>query len=132
MLSKRGLRRELRKRDAEIELLEQALRIARHSVEDQREQKHEWQARAERFSNDRVAAAQQMASAKLTIAQQQFQLAAWSSIAIAQAERHGRLLRAVVRHRAELAALQRLSEAEDRRLVQRAGATRQDIVAVAS
>jgi hypothetical protein len=183
MFGNRALRRELRKADAEIELLTQALRIAHSKTEEQRAQKNEWQARAERFSNDRVAAAQEITRGQLTVAQQQIQLADWSSLAIVQAERHGRLIRAVVRYRGELReqaleiadlrkkagvpdravdpahptpalvrvtrerdearallrplqdrleALQRLTEAEDRRLAPRAGTARQDIVAVAS
>lgn len=64
----RGSRREIRKLTAEIELLTQALRISRGKVEEQRDLKHEWQQRAERFSDDRVAQAREITQLKLHIA----------------------------------------------------------------
>lgn len=94
-------RRENRQLHAEIDLLQRQLRASRLDCGEERREKSEWCKRAERFGDDRIATARELAAAKLTIAQHQRELADWSSIAIAQAERHGRLVRAVVRYRAE-------------------------------
>lgn len=75
----RTSRREIRKRDAEIQLLTQALRISRSKVEEQRDLKHEWQQRAERFSDDRVAQAREITQLKLHIAGLEAKVAALQS-----------------------------------------------------
>jgi predicted RNase H-like nuclease (RuvC/YqgF family) len=72
----RGSRREIRKLTAEVESLTQALRIARAKVEEQRALKHEWQQRAERFSDDRVAQAREITQLQLAVAGLEAKLAA--------------------------------------------------------
>lgn len=63
---------------------------------------------------DLIATTRELTAAKLTIAQHQRELDDWSSIAINQAERHGRLIRAVVRYRAEITTLTKQLGVPDR------------------
>lgn len=87
------------------DVLERQLRAARLDCGEERREKSEWHRRAERIGDDRIASEKRLSAAQRTIATRDNELDTWSSIAIVQAERHGRLIRAVVRYRAELGVL---------------------------
>jgi chromosome segregation ATPase len=75
VISARKHRRELRARDAEIDLLTRAIRIARRNITNAKAEVKEWHGRAERFSNDLQAAARRETRLKLDMAARDLRIA---------------------------------------------------------
>jgi predicted nucleic acid-binding Zn-ribbon protein len=74
-MSARKLRRELRDRDAQVDLLTKAIQIARRNTENAKKDVAEWHGRAERFSDGLQAAARRETRLKLTLAQRDLRIA---------------------------------------------------------
>lgn len=103
--SKRQLRRKIAALTAEVDLRKAETRSARLDCGQERREKAAIQRTAEHIGDDRIASEKRLFAAQLSIAARDTQLDDWSSIAIVQAERHGRLIRAIVRYRAEAGVL---------------------------
>jgi len=87
------LRRENRALTEKLKTKEADLRAARLDCGRERREKAEWNRRAERFGNDRIATERRATRLQITAADLSAQLADWSSHAVDQAELFGRALR---------------------------------------
>jgi hypothetical protein len=113
--SRRALRAEIRHLEERLAISKSETRSARLECGQQRREKAVLARTAEHIGDDRIASEKLLFAAQMTIAARDNQLDDWSSIAIVQAERHGRLIRAIVRYRAELGALAEELAAQDAR-----------------